>query len=65
MSCMGALEVDCAKVIDIQVLAEVFVVEVAEGVELVVGSVVRLVLWCVNGSEYFLCRFSLKSVEMN
>ena len=35
MSCMGALEVDCAKVIDIQVLAEVFVVEVTEGVELV------------------------------
>ena len=25
----------------------------------------RLVLWCVNGREYFLRCFSLKSVEMN
>ena len=25
----------------------------------------RLILWCVNGRGYFLCRFSLKSVEMN
>ena len=33
--------------------------------ELVVRCVVRLVLWCVNGRGYFLCRFSLKSVEMN
>ena len=30
-----------------------------------VGCVVRLVLWCVNGRGYFLCHFSLKSVEMN
>ena len=65
VSCVGALEVDCAGVIDILVLAEVFVVEVAEGVELVVGCVVRLVLWCVNRSEYFLCCFSRKLVEMN
>ena len=39
--------------------------EVVEGVELVVGCVVRLVLWCANGRGYFLCRFSLMSVEMN
>ena len=25
----------------------------------------RLVLWCANGREYFFCRFSLMSVEMN
>ena len=31
----------------------------------VVRHVVRLVLWCVNGRGYFLCCFSLKSVEMN
>ena len=51
--------------VDILVLGGVFMVEVAEGVELVVGCVVRLVLWCVNGRGYFLCRFSLKLVEMN
>ena len=39
--------------------------EVVEGVELVVGCVVRLVLWCVNGRGYFLCHFSLKPVETN
>ena len=58
---------DCAGVVDILVLGEVFVVEVVEGVELVVGfvvrRVVRLVLWCVNGREYFLCHFSLISVD--
>ena len=63
--CMGALEVDCAGVVDILVLGGVFVVEVAEGVELVVGCVVRLVLWCVNGRGYFLCCFNLKLLEMN
>ena len=62
--CIGALGVDCVGVVGILVLGGVFVVEVAEGVELVVGCVVRLVLWCVNGRGYFLCRFSLKSVEM-
>ena len=31
----------------------------------VVGGVVRLVLWCVNGRGCFLRCFSLKSVEMN
>ena len=40
-------------------------VEVVEGVEVVVGCVVRLVLWCVNRRGYFLCCFSLKLVEMN
>ena len=36
-----------------------------EEVELVVWCVVRLVLCCANGKEYFLCCFSLMSVEMN
>ena len=40
-------------------------VEVVGGVELVVGCVVRLVLWCAHGREYFLCCFSLMSVDMN
>ena len=47
---MGVMEVDCVGVVDTLVLGAVFVVE---GVELVVGCVVRrvvrLVLWCVNG----------------
>ena len=30
-----------------------------------IGCVVRLILWCVNEREYFLCHFSLKSVEIN
>ena len=64
VSCIGALEVDCAGVVDILVLGGTFMVEVAEGVELMVGCVVRLVLWCVNGREHFLCRFSLNLVEM-
>ena len=63
---MGVLEVDCKGVVDTLVLGAVFVVE---GVELVVGCVVRrvvrLVLWYVNGRECFLRCFSLKSVEMN
>ena len=67
--CIGVLEVDCVGVADILVLGGVFGVEVVEGVELLVGCVVRLVvrlvLWCVNGREYFLCCFSLKLVEMN
>ena len=75
--CIGVLEVDCIAVVEILVLAAVFmvnvlgavfVVEVVEGVELavgcVVGRVVWLVLWCVNGRGYFLHCFSLKSVEM-
>ena len=66
---MGVLEVDCVGVVDTLVLCAVFMVEVVEGVELVVGCVVRrvvrLVLWCVNGRGYFLRCFSLKLVEMN
>ena len=56
--CIGAVEVDCPGVVDILVLGGVFVVKEVEGVELVVGCVVRhlvrLVLWCVNGRGYFL-----------
>ena len=65
--CIGVLEVDCIAVVEILVLAAVFmvnvlgavfVVEVVEGVELavgcVVGQVLRLVLWCVNGRGFFL-----------
>ena len=58
LACIGVLEVVCVGVVDILVLGGVFVVEVVEGVELVVGClvrhVVRLVLWCVNGRGYFL-----------
>ena len=63
--CIGAVEVKCIRVADIMVLGGVLVVEVAEGVELVVECVVRLVLWCANGKGYFLCCFSLISVEVN
>ena len=56
--CVVAVEVDCPGVVGILVLGLVFVVKVVEGVELVVGCVVRhlvrLVLWCVNGRGYFL-----------
>ena len=68
MLCIRVLEVDCVAVVEILVLGAVFVVEVVEGVELVVecvvGCVLRLVLWCVNGRGYFLGYFSLKSMEM-
>ena len=50
--CIGVLEVDCVEVVDILVVDVVFVVE---GVVLVVGCVMRLVLCC----------FCLKPVEMN
>ena len=60
--CMEVLEVDCVGVVDALVFGVIFMVE---GVELVVGCVVRLVLWCVNKRGYFLCCFSLKSVKMN
>ena len=63
--CIGVLEVGCVGVVDVLVLSAVFVVEVVEGMELVVGCVVRLVLWCVNGRGYFLRCFSLKLVEIN
>ena len=65
MLCIGVLEVDCVAVVEILVLGAVFVVEVVElVVRCVVGHVVRLVLWCVNGRGYFLRCLSLKSVEM-
>ena len=51
--CGGTLEVDCVGVVGILVLDGVFAVEMAEGVELVVGCVVRLILWCVNRRGYF------------
>ena len=64
--CIGVLEMDCVGAVDILVLGGFSVVEVVEGVELVVGCavrrVVRLVLWCVNGRGYFLCCLSLKLV---
>ena len=67
--CIGVLELDCVGVVDILVLGAVFMVEVVQGVELVVGCVMRrvvgLALWCVNGRGYFLRCFSLKKVEMN
>ena len=47
--CIEAVEMDCTGVVDIMVLGWVFMVEVVQGVELVVGCVVRLVLLCVNG----------------
>ena len=54
--CIGAVEVDCAGVVDILVLDGVFMVEVVEGVELVVGCVVRRVVrlvLCEAGSVVF------------
>ena len=64
--CVGVVEVGCIGAVDIMVLGAVFLVEVVEGVEeLVVGCVVRLFLWCANGSGYFLCCFNLMLVEMN
>ena len=62
---IGTVEVDCTGVVDFMVLGGVFVVEMVEGVELVVGCVVRLVLWRSNGRGCFLCCFSLMSFEMN
>ena len=51
----GVVKVDFAEeVVDILVLGGVFVVEVVEEVELVVGCVVSLVLWCANGTGDFL-----------
>ena len=63
--CIGVVEVDYAGVVDILVLGEVFMLKVMEGVELVVGCIMRLVLWCANGRGYFLCCFSLILVKMN
>ena len=47
------------------VLGGIFVVEVVEVVELVVGCVMIVFLWCANGRGSFLCCFSLMLVEMN
>ena len=67
--CIEVLEVDSVVVVDILVLGGVFMVEVVEGVELVVGCVVRhvvrLFLCCVNERGDCLGCFSLKLVEMN
>ena len=67
--CIGVLDVDSVVVVDILVLGGVFMVEVVEGVKLVVACVVRhvvkLVLCCVNERGYFLGCFNLKLVEMN
>ena len=46
--CIGTAGVTCTGVVDILVLGGVFVVEVVKEVDLVVGCVVRLVLWCGN-----------------
>ena len=63
--CIEVVEVDCTGMLDIMVLGRVFVVEMVEGVELVVKYVTRLVLWCANGKGYFLCCFRLMSAEVN
>ena len=42
--CIGVVEVDCTGVVDIMVLGGVFVGEVVERVELVIGCVVRQLL---------------------
>ena len=45
---------DCVAVVEILVLGAVLVVEVVElVVRCVFGHVVRLVVWCVNGSGWF------------
>ena len=52
--CIGAMEVDCTGVVDNLVLGKVFVVEAVEEVEMVVGCLVKQVLWCANGRGDFL-----------
>ena len=54
--CIGAVEMEWAGVVDILVLDGVFMVDVVEGVELVVGCVVRRVVrlvLCEAGSVVF------------
>ena len=48
---IGPMEVECSGVVEIFVLGGFFVVVVV--VELVVGCVARLVLWCLNGRGDF------------
>ena len=62
--CKGAVKVGCTGVVDTMVLRGVFMVEVVEELELVVGCVVTLVLWCANKRRYCLRCFILMSVEM-
>ena len=50
--CLGAMEVDRSRVVDIFELGGVYVVVVE--VELVQSCVVKLVLWCLNGRVNFL-----------
>ena len=51
--CFGVAEVECLGVVDTFMLGGDFVVVVVE-VELVVGCVLKLVLWCSNGRGDFL-----------
>ena len=51
--CLGAMEVDRSRVVDIFELGGVYVVVVVE-VGLVQSCVVKLVLWCLNGRVNFL-----------
>ena len=51
--CVGAAKVGCIGVVDIMVLGGDFLGEVVEGVELVVGYVVMLVLWYAMGEDIF------------
>ena len=48
-----ALEVDYARLVDILLLGGVFMVEVAEGVELMVGCVLRLDFGVQMGEDIF------------
>ena len=47
--CFGVVEVDCLGLTDTFVLGGDFVVVVVVEVELVVGYVLKLVLWCSSG----------------
>ena len=63
--CIGVVEVNCTGVVDILVLGGVSWWRWwKEWNWWWGGCVVRLVLWCANERGYFLCRFSLKLVEM-
>ena len=51
--CLGAVEVDCSGVVDLFALGGNLLVMAVE-VQLVVGCVVKLVLWCLNVKGDFL-----------